>query len=189
MNISTAWGRVIELLLNKKTDYALSGVCDCLYRLVNEGEIDDCTYDTMREQLFSVRPKVTSGPYYWSLDEAGDKKRIAACKFLQEKAERAENKFGPGKLYPDCYLHVRECRSGREWIEPIKGNALLDLERRVKAWIRKEFAGAAFTVRLAGKIMPRLEGDYYAQILTDGRPPTSVVVWTSGGFYLDTTEP
>ena len=26
--------------------------------------------------------------------------------------------------------------------------------------------------------------DYYATIITDGRPPDSVIVWNSGGFYL-----
>lgn len=83
--------------------------------------------------------------------------------------------------YPDCYLHVMECRSGREWIVPIKGNATLNLERRIKGWCRQEFGGE---LTLDGKIMPKLEGDYYAKIITDGRPPDSVVCWTSGGFYL-----
>lgn len=83
--------------------------------------------------------------------------------------------------YPDCYLHVTECRSGVEWIVKIRGNATLDLKRRIKAWIKREFCGE---LHLDGEIMPRLEGDYYAKIMMDGRPPDSPICWTSGGFYL-----
>ena len=82
---------------------------------------------------------------------------------------------------PDCYLHVRECRSGEEWIIPLRGNSSLDLKYQVKKWIRREFGGE---YRLDGKLMPKLEGDYYAQIMTDGRPPESCICWDSGGFYL-----
>lgn len=85
------------------------------------------------------------------------------------------------QIYPDCYLLVEECRSGQRWIVPIRGRTTLDLEKRVKAWIKSEFAGE---LRLDGRIMPKLQGDYYAQIKTDNRPPDSVVCWTSGGFYL-----
>tara|TARA_R110000868_G_scaffold188768_3_gene431547 strand:+ start:9179 stop:9502 length:324 start_codon:yes stop_codon:yes gene_type:complete len=83
--------------------------------------------------------------------------------------------------WPDCYLHVRECRSDEQWIRPIGKNAKLDLAANIRKWVKEEFAGELF---LDGKIMPKLEGDYYATIITDGRPPDSVVVWTSGGFYL-----
>lgn len=83
--------------------------------------------------------------------------------------------------YPDCYLHVTECRSGETWIQPIHPNAHLDIKRQVKKWIANQFCGE---LALDGDLMPRLEGDYYATIITDGRPPDSVVVWTSGGFYL-----
>lgn len=84
-------------------------------------------------------------------------------------------------IFPDTYLHVVECRSGQEWIEPIGPRALLDLTTRVKAWIKKEFSGE---LRMDGKIMPRLEGDFFAQIKTDGARPESVTCWESGGFYL-----
>lgn len=83
--------------------------------------------------------------------------------------------------YPDCYLAVEECRSGTYWIAPLRGNALLDLKHQVKRWIKSEFGGA---FRLNGNLMPRLQGDYFAQIVTDGRPIDSTVVWQSGGFYL-----
>lgn len=86
--------------------------------------------------------------------------------------------------YPDCYLHIEECRSGETWIMPIHGNAKLDLKLRVKDWIAKQF-GSELT--LDGGFMPKLSGDYYAKIITDGRPPESAVVWTSGGFYLKST--
>ena len=83
--------------------------------------------------------------------------------------------------YPDQYLHVTECRSGQTWIRPLRDNARLDLDHWVRTWVKEEFNGE---LRIDGRLMPRIEGDYYAVIITDGRPPDSVVVWESGGFYL-----
>lgn len=83
--------------------------------------------------------------------------------------------------YPDCYLHVEECRNGGTWIMPLRGNSIMDLKKQVKNWIKKEYRGEFV---LDGNLMPRLQGDYYAKIMTDGRPPDSVVCWESGGFYL-----
>jgi len=83
--------------------------------------------------------------------------------------------------YPDCYLHIREERSGEEFIKPLRGNSSLDIKKQVKNWIKKQFAGEFV---LDGELMPKLSGDYYAKIMTDGRPPDSVVCWTSGGFFL-----
>lgn len=88
------------------------------------------------------------------------------------------------QTYPDCYLHVEECRSGQTWIMPIRGNSLLDLEHQIKRWIKQEFGSE---LALDGETMPRLSGDYYARIMTDSRPPESAVCWTSGGFYLKST--
>lgn len=85
------------------------------------------------------------------------------------------------ETYPETYLHVQHCRSGQEWIVPIRPRQTLDLERRVKEWIRSEFCGE---FRLDGDLMPRLDGDYYARIMTDGRPPESCICWQGGGFYL-----
>jgi hypothetical protein len=85
------------------------------------------------------------------------------------------------KTYPDCYLHVREAVSGEEWIRPLTGNTKLDLKRLVKRWIKEEFCGERF---LDGELMPRLDGQFYAQIITDNRPPDSHVCWESGGFYI-----
>jgi len=87
------------------------------------------------------------------------------------------------QTYPDQYLHVRECSSGQEWIVPIAANAHLDIEKRVREWVKREFCGE---LRVTG-FQPRLEGQYYATIITDGRPPDSVVVWSSAGFWTDTT--
>lgn len=87
--------------------------------------------------------------------------------------------------FPDCYLHVEECRSGETWIEPIGGAQKLDLKLRVKNWIKKQFGGGLV---LDGHLMPKLQGDYYAKIMTDGRPPDSIVCWTSGGFYLKSNQ-
>jgi len=87
--------------------------------------------------------------------------------------------------YPETYLHVLECRSGQEWIVPLRGNDSLNLEHQVKKWIRQEFDGA---YRLSGDLMPKLDGDYYAQLKTDGEPPSSCRCWDSGGFYLEDVE-
>ncbi|HXJ59198.1 MAG TPA: hypothetical protein VNU68_21265 [Verrucomicrobiae bacterium] len=35
--------------------------------------------------------------------------------------------------YPDCYLHVEECRSGETWIVPLRGNSKLDLKESALA--------------------------------------------------------
>lgn len=83
--------------------------------------------------------------------------------------------------YPDCYLHVTECRSGQTWIVPLRGNSKLDLKYQIKKWIKSEFASE---LRLDPPLLRRLDGDYYAKIITDGRPPDTAVVWDSGGFYL-----
>jgi hypothetical protein len=83
--------------------------------------------------------------------------------------------------YPDCYLHVTECRSGESWIQPIRGNEKLDIKKLIKKWIKREYAGELV---LDGDMQPSFAGNYCAKIMTDGRPPDSVVCWTSGGFYL-----
>lgn len=98
----------------------------------------------------------------------------------RELIDDDEGEYGP--QYPDCYLHVEECRTGQTWIVPIKGNMILDLKTRIKAWIKQEFGKEAV---LDGDIMPRLQGDYYAKTKMDGNPPDSVSCWESGGFYLD----
>ena len=83
--------------------------------------------------------------------------------------------------WPSCYLHVTSCREGLEWVCPLRGNASINLEHQVTRWVREYFGGDA---RLDRGIMPKIEGDYYAEIKTDGRPPESVVSWVSGGFYV-----
>ncbi len=86
--------------------------------------------------------------------------------------------------YPETYLHVRRENDGQEWIMPMRGNSLLDITHQIKRWVKREFGGE---LKLNGKIMPKLAGDYYARIMTDGRSPDSVVCWNSGGFYLSAT--
>lgn len=88
--------------------------------------------------------------------------------------------------WPDQYLYVTQCSSGDKWMVPLRANAKLDLKRQVKRWIKDWFGGECV---LNGNLMPRLEGDYYAVIITDGRPPTSVVVWQSGGFFVKPANP
>lgn len=84
--------------------------------------------------------------------------------------------------YPDTYLHVTECRSDQTWIMPLRGNSSLDLRRQIKRWIAKEFDGM---IRLSGDLSPKIDGDYYGKIMTDGRSPDSVVCWDGAGFYLE----
>lgn len=83
--------------------------------------------------------------------------------------------------YPDTYLFVEESRSGETWIMPIRANEHLDLKKLIKKWIKKHFCSELV---LDGEIMPRWQGEYYARIMTDGRPPESAICWTSGGFYI-----
>lgn len=85
--------------------------------------------------------------------------------------------------YPDTYLHVVECRSGETWIVPIGDNDTINLRDNVEAWVRVQYDGE---LEIDGSMMPKLDGDYYARIMTDGRPPESVVCWDGGGFYLKT---
>jgi len=67
---------------------------------------------------------------------------------------------------------------------PLRGNSVLDLKHQIKKWIKQEFYGE---LKLDGSIMPKLDGDYYGKIMTDNRPPDSVVCWDGGGFYLTAT--
>jgi hypothetical protein len=85
--------------------------------------------------------------------------------------------------YPDCYLHVQECRSGETWIMPIHPRANLNLHRLCAKWVKDTFVGE---LKMDGELQ-RPEGDYYARIMTDGRPPDSVVCWSAGGFYCKST--
>jgi hypothetical protein len=93
-----------------------------------------------------------------------------------------------GGPWPETYLHVTECRSGETWTCPLRGNALLDLKTQVKNWIKQEIDSDCLYAALDGEIMPRVEGDYYARIMTDGREPDSIVCWEGGGFYIKTSE-
>lgn len=87
-------------------------------------------------------------------------------------------------FYPDCYLYIYNCRTGEEFIQEIKGNMVLNLEKRVDHWIKKQFAGE---LKRDGKIMRKLDGEYYARIITDGRSPISCVSWDGGGFFTKMT--
>lgn len=83
--------------------------------------------------------------------------------------------------FPDQYLHVRNCRTGEEFIQPIADVENLDLAFHVSRWIYDQFSGELI---MDGGIQPKLDGEFYARLMTDGRPPESVVCWTGGGFWL-----
>lgn len=89
--------------------------------------------------------------------------------------------FSDMNTYPETYLHVTEMRFGKEWIVPVGEETSLDLKLLVEEWIAQEFCGE---LELDGELQPRLEGDFYAKIVVDGRSPDSVVCWDSGGFWL-----
>lgn len=83
--------------------------------------------------------------------------------------------------YPECYLHVRHCPSGEEFVFPLRGNAKLDIVHQIKRWIVWEIWGEQV---LDGRITPGVAGEYYARIMTDHRKPESAICWASAGFYL-----
>ena len=89
------------------------------------------------------------------------------------------------KTYPETYLHVNECKSGQIWIRSLRGNAKLDLRHQLARWVKEEFDGQLL---IDGKLMPKLEGEYYGKIMTDGRFPDSVVCWEGAGFYLKSNQ-
>ena len=86
-------------------------------------------------------------------------------------------------VYPETYLHVREERSGEEWIMAIAGEDLLDLTTLIKKWLKVRFSDE---LRLDGKIWERGDAlaQFSARIMMDGRPPDSLVCWTSCGFWV-----
>lgn len=88
-------------------------------------------------------------------------------------------------VFPETYLHVRHCQTGEEWIRPMRGNSRMDLATQVRKWIKEEFLGELF---LVDKIQPKLDGEYYGQIIMDGRGPDSGVCWEGGGFWLTDRE-
>lgn len=81
----------------------------------------------------------------------------------------------------ETYLQVEDCRSGDTWSLEIGPDEPLDIEALICRWADSEFCGE---LTLDGEIMPQLQGDYYAAIITDWRPTDSCVVWEGGGFYL-----
>ena len=86
--------------------------------------------------------------------------------------------------YPDTYLHVQELRSGEEWIMPIEDNDPMNLRRMLDKWAKTQLNDE---LEIDGDLMPKMDGDYYGKIMTDGRPPESVVCWDGAGFYMKPT--
>lgn len=88
--------------------------------------------------------------------------------------------------WPDQYLHILECKSGDVWYRPLRKNASLDLTTQIRKWVREEFCGELF---LEPPIQPKLNGDYYGQILLEGRPPDRAACWDGAGFWLTDERP
>ena len=66
-------------------------------------------------------------------------------------------------------------------MQEIKNDDVLDLETLLISWVENQFCDELI---LDPPLMPRLEGDFYAQIKTDWADKDSVVCWESAGFYL-----
>lgn len=93
--------------------------------------------------------------------------------------------------YPDQYLLVTENQSGEQWIYPIRANAKLCLETLVKRWAKQHFGldtpiNTPIRVEVANHSFGGLS--HHAAIITDGRPPDSVVVWTSKDVHIEIME-
>jgi len=82
--------------------------------------------------------------------------------------------------FPRFYLHVGDCKTGQEWIRPLRGSSLMHLETQVRKWAKETFGGELY---LDGKIIRKHEGDYYGQLITDSRGPDGIA-WDAGGFWL-----
>jgi len=106
----------------------------------------------------------------------------ATYKFILPEQKEDDEEKGPHEVY----LFVEDCRTGQEWFVEIDEDVPLDLEEQVSLWVEEQFEGE---LKIDGKLMPALEGDYYAQIKTDWAPKNSVVCWESGGFYLRESQP
>jgi hypothetical protein len=104
---------------------------------------------------------------------------------IREKAalhcRRNNSIFESVQLYPDAYLIVTECRSGEQYLTPLADTDTLDLAENVDAWIDREYCGE---VKRTGEFQ-RWQGDFWAEIKTDGRSPDSPICWESGGFYVE----
>jgi len=81
---------------------------------------------------------------------------------------------------PRCFLMVRYTKSGEEWIKPLRSNSLLDLTYQVRKWVKEHFASE---LRLDGEVMPKVEGDFYAELVFDIIPEEERC-WEGGGFFL-----
>ena len=84
--------------------------------------------------------------------------------------------------WPRQYLHVRDCRTGEEWVKPLTSRALMDLATQARRWVKEWSGGAA---HLAGKVMSRVEGEFYAQLVLNGDDPHSGRCWEGGGFFIE----
>lgn len=85
------------------------------------------------------------------------------------------------KTYPEQYLHIRDNRSGEEYLVPFEADEPMALEAMTDRWIAEHSGGEL--VR-DGAMTRSIDGDYYARIMTDGRSPESVCCWDGAGFYL-----
>jgi hypothetical protein len=115
-----------------------------------------------------------------ALEAAGDIMSMASLVCIGKAAARIIKK----KYWPDQYLHVVNNRTGDSSVMPIADDEEFHLGNLVDKWIAAEFGGE---LERDSELMESYIGEYYARIMTDGRPPDSVVCWTSCGFNTKMT--
>jgi hypothetical protein len=81
--------------------------------------------------------------------------------------------------HPDTFALIRQEANGQQWVLPIGDETPLDLAFIVESWLFDQCAGD-----LEATPLQRCPMEYYAAIITDGRPIDSAVVWQSGYFSL-----
>lgn len=84
------------------------------------------------------------------------------------------------------YLLVTD-NDGNEWIQEIKDDELLDLETLISKWIQIHYGEDCSLCRPFDSTN-KIFGDFYAVIITDGRPPDTLVIWEGAYFFVNFDE-
>jgi len=83
------------------------------------------------------------------------------------------------------YLLVLNTKSGRCWAMKIEDHNTLDLQVEVRRFISCQF-GEDLQVEPSFSD-DTIVGKFKATIITDGRPPSTTTIWSSGSFWLQST--
>lgn len=86
--------------------------------------------------------------------------------------------------YPNQYLLIKESATETETIYPFRANCILDIQRLVKKWVKEQFCGE---MKAVGFGKAGWGGQFIAEIKLNGEPPSSITVWESCSFRLEST--